>query len=162
MVASMRETSTRVAEASQIAAAAESEDEYPYIVAGAKIFCDHGTHFRRLDLPMCHGVYIRDKAATNEDDCVHPENIPIFGVCFSGSNPNDLVEYSGSNPEDLLPFEGDIDFPIIAKECTPNLGKWLNAKEDVLVDEKPALTARCTIVCRYGGIIGFADDGQGV
>jgi len=37
-------------------------NEYPYIVAGAKIFCDEGTHFRRLDLPESHGACIRDLA----------------------------------------------------------------------------------------------------
>jgi len=124
--------------------------------------CDQGSHFRRLDLPMCHGVRIRDRFATNEDDCVHPDNVPIFGVCFSESNPNELVEYSGSNPEDMRPFGGEITFPIIAKRCTPILGKWLYAKEDTLVDGKPALIGRSILVCCHGGIIGFVDDGQGV
>ena len=136
-------------------------DEYPYIVAGAKIFCDKGTHFRRLDLPKSHGACIRDLAMTNEDDCKHPENIPIFGVCLSSVNPNEEVQYTGSGSEDLLPFE-NVSFPIIGKRCCPEIDKWLNAKDDVLVDGKPALTAKCTMVCCHGGIIGFVDDGQGV
>jgi len=156
----VRETAATVREVAEVANA--SDDDYPYIVAGAKIFCDHGTHLRRLDLPVSHGVYIRDLAMTNEDDCQHPENIPIFGVCLSSANPHEQMQYTGSDSEDFLYSDQDIVFPLIGKKCYPELGKWLNAKEDVLVDDKPALTARCTMVCRNGGIIGFATDGQGV
>lgn len=138
-----------------------AETQYPYIVAGARIFCDQGTHFRKLDLPKCHGAYIRDRAMMNEDDCVHPDNIPTFGVCLADGNDGEKVEYSGSGSEDLLPFEG-VAFPIIGHRCNPKVCKWMYAKEDVLVDKKPALTAECILTCSHGGVIGFADDGQGV
>ncbi|MCL1989778.1 MAG: DUF4280 domain-containing protein [Defluviitaleaceae bacterium] len=158
-IGAAREAAATTREAAQIINA--SDNEYPYVVAGARMFCDKGTHFRRLDLPTCHGAYIRDKAMTNEEDCQHPDNIPIFGVCLSGANPHEDMQYTGSGSEDFLPFE-NVEFPIIGKRCCPEVGKWLNAKEDVLVDRKPALTANCTCVCRNGGIIGFVDDGQGV
>lgn len=136
--------------------------EFPYVVAGAKIYCDEGTHFRRLDLPKCHGVYIRDKAATHEEDSVHPDNIPIFGVCRSAMNANEAVQYDNPYNPDLLPFGEGMSFPILGKRCEPKVGKWLDAKEDTLVDGIAALTVECTLACCYGGIIGFVTDGQEV
>ena len=40
-------------------------DEYPYIVAGAKMVCDQGSHFRRLDLWMM----VRGWADCGEEFC---------------------------------------------------------------------------------------------
>jgi len=134
--------------------------EQYYVVAGATFFCSKGTHFRRLDLPLSHGVYIRDISATNEDDCVVGRNIPTFGVCLSESNGSELVQTT--HTDGLLPFE-NVTLPIIGKRCTPQVGKWIDAKEDKFVDGKPQLTVQCTLVCgRGGGVIGFVDNGQGV
>lgn len=142
--------------------AAPGEAEYPYIVAGARMFCDKGSHFRRLDLPLCHGTYIRDIPMVNRNDSSYPDNVSMFGICVGGAQKNGtLMEYNGSNIEDLLPFEG-VDFPIIGYPCIPKVGRWLNPKDDVLVDGVPAITTESTLVCIYGGVIGFVDDGQGV
>jgi len=143
-------------------AAAEAEvAEYPYVVMGATIFCDKGTHFRYLELPLSHGVDVRDIPAMNEDDCKYPANIPIFGVCLSEGNPSGQ-QVQISDTQEMLPFGDGVALPIIGKPCLPKVGKWLDAKEDTLVDGKPALTTQCTLICCYGGVIGFADDGQGV
>ena len=135
--------------------------EQSYVVAGARFYCNRGTHYRRLDLPMCHGVYIRDKAATNEDDCVPFRNIPPFGVCLSSWNSGG-EQLQTSQTEDMLPF-GNVTLPIIGGRCTPSfMTKWLDSKEDSLVDGKAAVTINCTLVCRSGGgVISFVDDGQG-
>ena len=138
---------------------ADDAEQY-YVVAGATFYCTKGSHFRRLDLPLSHGVSIRGISATNEDDCVVGRNIPTYGVCLSESNGNDLVQTS--HTDGLLPFE-NVSLPIIGKRCTPVVGKWIDAKEDMLVGGKPALTVQCTLVCsRGGGVIGFVDNGQGV
>ena len=89
--------------------------------------------------------------------------VPLaFGLCLSESNTTGQ-EMQTSHAEDLLPFEG-ASFPISGKACTPALTrKWLDPKEDTLVDGKPALTVKCTLCCTTGGgVIAFADDGQGV
>jgi len=135
--------------------------EYPYVVAGATIFCSEGTHFNNLDLPMSHGVYIRDRAAMHEEDSVPGINIPEFGVCRSANNSNG--EKQTSDAVGLLPFDDSVSLPIVGKLCTPMTEKWIDAKEDVLVEGIPALTVECTLVCTQGGgIIAFVDDGQGV
>lgn len=143
-----------------------------YAVRGARIFCTKGSHYRRLDLPKTHGSFLRDKAAMNEDDSVHVENsteevfgnIPTFGICLSDDNDEDDVKTS--HVEGLIfPLMGveidEIDFPLEGSRCIPRIGKWIGAKEDTLVDEKPALTTACTLTCATGGgCIGFIDDGQ--
>ena len=129
-----------------------------YCVAGAKIFCNHGTHFRRLDLPLSHGVYIRDKAAVNERDREFPRNVPAFGVCLSRSNNGSIAQTS--DPVDRMQGSGTTE----GRRCVPHTaGKWINAKADKLVDGRPALTVESTLTCSLGGgVIAFADNGQGV
>ena len=37
------------------------EVQFPYLVRGAELYCNCGTHKRRLNLPICHGVYTNGK-----------------------------------------------------------------------------------------------------
>ena len=120
----------------------EEETQYPYVVRGATIYCTCGSHTRKLDMPVSHGSYIRDKAMLNNEDCKVgiDQNIPPFGACFSSDKDG---------------IEG--------KLCEPKITtKWQGAQEDTLVDGKPALKADCCITCCYGGTIGFMDSGQEV
>ena len=149
-----------------------SEQVYPYVVRGATIYCTAGTHIRALDLPKTHGVFMRGGAAMNEDDSKHIENptsesfgnIPIFGICLSNENENEAAQTL--HTEDLIfPLMGidieELDLPITGKRCTPSVSRWIGAKEDTLVDGKPALTVECTLVCATGGgCIAFINDGQ--
>lgn len=150
-------------------AVAEEKVQYPYVVRGARIYCTCGTHTRRLDMPASHGAYIRDKAMMHEKDCKVgiEHNISPFGACRSEENPGIDIEITDG--KDLLPLcdeEGNAvipETPVKGKLCEPQLGdKWLDAYEDTLVDGVAALTVNCTIVCKYGGVIGFMDDGQEV
>ncbi|MCL1924197.1 MAG: DUF4280 domain-containing protein [Defluviitaleaceae bacterium] len=76
----------------------------PYLVRGARLRCTYGTHTRKLNLPICHGVYITKggELATNhaegrhpmihEKDCKPGEgsegfNISSFGVCQAPNPP---------------------------------------------------------------------------
>ena len=63
----------------------EQEPQYPYVVRGATIYCTCGTHMRKLDMPVSHGSFIRDKAMMNNADCKVgiDQNIPPFGACHS-------------------------------------------------------------------------------
>lgn len=148
---------------------AEEKVQYPYVVRGARIYCNCGTHIRKLDMPVSHGSHIRDKAMLHEKDCVVglDNNIPPFGACRSEENENMKIEISDA--DGLLPLmdeHGGVvipEVPVQGKLCDPQLGKkWLDAYEDTLIDGKPALTVNCTIACKYGGTIGFMDDGQEV
>lgn len=57
------------------------QEQFSYVVHGAIISCEHGSHLNYLNLPQDHGVYIKGKAVMNVGDR-NPENIPTFGVCL--------------------------------------------------------------------------------
>lgn len=65
-----------------------------YLVRGAKLKCSCGSHWRRLNLRQCHGVYVSGKAMINEEDCVcmngKEGNIASFGVCSSEGHPDKM------------------------------------------------------------------------
>ncbi len=147
----------------------EQEVQYPYAVRGATIYCECGTHMRKLDLPVSHGSYIRDKAMMNNEDCKVglDQNIPPFGACRS--DKKDGIDIKIEDAKDLLPIADEngnpveIPMPVEGKLCEPRLeARWAEAQEKTLVDGKPALTVKCTIACSYGGTIGFMDAGQDV
>lgn len=147
----------------------DQELQYPYVVRGARIYCNCGTHIRKLDMPASHGSKIRDKAMLHEQDCKVglDQNIPPFGACHSEENQEIKIEIDDAR--DLVPLADEngnpveAPLPIQGKLCVPKLGaKWLKTQTETLVDGKPALTVQCTIACAYGGIISFIDDGQGV
>ena len=64
--------------------------EFPYLVRGAQLCCTCGTHKRKLNLPLCHGVYIAGNAAVQEEDCQVGDdgNIAAFGICESEGHPS--------------------------------------------------------------------------
>ena len=144
-----------------------SGDGFPYVVRGAGIFCTYGSHLRRLDMPVCHGVYIRGKPVMNEQDCKVglDANIPSFGACQAPGNPNQQIIIK--DPTGMMPIVGKNGepsaptMPVTGALCTPILGeKWLNAYKDTLIDGVPALRTNCSIACIYQGVIYFHNDGQ--
>lgn len=58
-------------------------EEKEYLVRGALLSCDFGSHPRRLNLLKSHGIYIKDHPMIMDSDCIVDENITYFGVCSS-------------------------------------------------------------------------------
>lgn len=60
-------------------------ENYPYLVRGADLRCTHGTHGRKLNLPLDHGVYITGEPLIHELDCIAGDtwNITTLGICNS-------------------------------------------------------------------------------
>ena len=146
-----------------------SKEAYPYIVRGAKIFCTYGSHIRYLDMPVCHGSYIREKPMMHKRDCKVglDANIPPFGACISPENTGqEIIIHDAENILPLQDENGELvmpPMPISGRLCIPMLDvKWCDAHEDTLVDGVPALTVNSTITCSLGGVICFFDDGQEV
>ncbi|MFW5433397.1 DUF4280 domain-containing protein [Paenibacillus apiarius] len=106
--------------------------EYSYVVRGATIRCDCGTDPGVLNLPTCHGVYIKEKPVMNITDSLPQSNISCFGFC---KKTNDLC------------------IPLIC-------AKWTDGKEDVLLDNEPALLSKSKLTCLRGGVISIETDGQ--
>ncbi|MFT8349941.1 DUF4280 domain-containing protein [Clostridium saccharoperbutylacetonicum] len=112
-----------------------------YVVRGARMVCNKGNEVTRINLPASHGTYSKGNPIMIESDNVVGTNISEFGIC-SGACPS-----NGSNEK--------------TKRCQIRiLNKWLNAKEDTLIDGGAALTTVSILICAYGGVIRFITDGQ--
>lgn len=121
-------------------------------VRGAKMFCNCGTHVRRINLPQSHGSFVNDKPMMNEEDNKFTANVPHFGICVSPLNPSGETIY-------LIREEDGQN--IGGKPCEPLfLDKWLGAKESVKVGGLPALTSESGLICGYEGCIRFGTNGQ--
>lgn len=126
-------------------------DHPAYVVRGALMECEMGSHHRRINLPESHGSYVNDKPMMNEEDC-KPNHIPYFGICKSVHNLNSEVVH-------LIAEDGS--GTISGKPCVPIFyGKWMNAKEGTLVEGKAALTTDSVIFCDCKGVVTILKDGQ--
>ncbi|NEW09789.1 DUF4280 domain-containing protein [Paenibacillus sp. SYP-B3998] len=126
-------------------------EESSYIVRGASMWCTSGSHHRKINLPLSHGVYVNGQPMMNQADCSSVDNIPFFGTCKSGSNPNNETIY-------LIGEQGQ---PESGKRCCPKFyGQWELTKSDARVEEKGALITDSQLICAYGGCITFKDNGQ--
>ncbi|NQX66868.1 DUF4280 domain-containing protein [Paenibacillus alba] len=127
-----------------------SENEF-YIVRGAQMVCSCGSHKRRINLPQSHGSYVNDKPMMNEGDYLFHVNVPHFGICTSPLNPSGETIY-------LIAENGQT---ISGKPCCPlQMGKWMQAKENAIVDGKPALTTVSRLVCGYQNNKGEQGSGE--
>ncbi len=121
-----------------------------YVVRGAKMKCDKGTHKKRINLPTSHGTYSNGNPLMNKNDNVVGENISDFGIC-KGSCPS-----SGD-----ITLRKENGGSVTGKKCMVKILKeWTNTKDDSLVNGVPALTTDSILICAYGGIIKFITDGQ--
>ncbi|MBW6410333.1 DUF4280 domain-containing protein [Clostridium weizhouense] len=112
-----------------------------YVVRGASMICNKGTEIKRINLSVSHGVYSNGQPIMNENDNLVGQNISSFGAC-RGNCPS-----SGSNEK--------------IKKCQVMiLKKWMNVKNDTLIEGAPALTTASILICAYGGVIKFITDGQ--
>jgi len=131
-------------------------DEQYYIVRGAQMRCccgdrQVGTHPRKINLPVSHGVYVNGKPMMNEADHTL-DNVPSFGIC-TGSNQ--------TSTEIIYLISEDGAQTIAGPPCIPKiLQKWSNTKQTMLVDGKPALQAESTLYCVNNGKIRFFTTGQ--
>jgi PAB1-binding protein PBP1 len=126
-------------------------DASRYIVRGAKMVCNCGSHARKINLPVSHGSYVNGKPMMNQTDSVPIVNVTAFGVCKNPANPS-------PSPITLM---GENGSPVVGKPCVPAITScWMNTKYDTKVDGLPALTTDSILMCTLGGMITFKTDGQ--
>lgn len=130
-----------------------SHEDEEYLVRGALLKCNCGSHPRRLNLPQCHGVYVLDHPVISEYDCVPENNISYFGVCQAETPP------SGSE-EILLDEFVQEEQQSTGKEvqglrCVPEIhGKWENTNKATKISGNgTAVTTNSYLVCTCGGLI---------
>lgn len=126
-------------------------EEKQYLVRGALLVCDKGSHPRRLNLPKSHGAYVLEHPMINEDDC-GTDNISYFGVCCAGTPPK------GAETVNLVSYGEDAENKdaktVQGPKCCPDIiGKW-NALHGGVV------TTDSYLICNCGGIITPETSGQ--
>ncbi|BCJ92611.1 hypothetical protein acsn021_01800 [Anaerocolumna cellulosilytica] len=130
-----------------------AEEEESYLVRGAMLYCNCGSHPRRLNLPKCHGVYVLNHPVIREDDCEPGKNISYFGVCLGETPPAGAEEILLDQyvPEGETGTGEEIQGP----RCAPDIiGKWRSTNEATCVSgDGTAVTTNSYLVCRCGGLI---------
>lgn len=175
--------------AEEQAAAMREELDKSYILHTALLVCDKAYVSSMEDvnpsyivLPYSHGESIHGLPQLNVDDYIVDENVLNFGICRSPKNPEvqkaartilDEVKNESKSWTDKLMdiFVDDSVNDVCDSEeslaaycagpCIPEFyQKWIDGKEDVLIDGSPALLGRCTLCCKYGGNITIQSSGQ--
>lgn len=129
-----------------------------YAVRGALMRCNHGSHCRRLNLPMDHGSYVLNHPLMCKTDCKAgieggDINIPTFGVC----------EVRKKGETILLKREAPETGNVRGKRCVPDIdGTWEAVHSETHVGEngEGALTTLSYLICNHGGIIEILRSGQ--
>ncbi len=137
-----------------------------YLVRGAQLCCDCGSNRRKLNLNVCHGVYINGHAVVHELDCIQgdEENITWFGACSKDELDTEKILAVGDDGE---------KHP--GKKCKPHIiGVWIDTYDGTTIvdngnkmEDDPdnpvgckTLTVGSFLVCKYGGIISPISSGQ--
>lgn len=133
--------------------------ELNYLVRGALLQCDCGTHPRRLNLPACHGFYTQEHPVIQEEDCKVEININYFGICTAATPPAEAEQVI---LEAFTPPGGTKGPDIQGSKCSPTiLGTWRGTKKDtILGNESAAVTTDSFLICQNGGIISPLTSGQ--
>ena len=121
-----------------------ADESGEYLVRGALLYCDQGTHPRRLNLPQCHGAYVYGNPIIIETDCTK-NNVKFFGVCCSATPPEgaEVQRFEGYVPEGSTETAEPVEGP----RCTPDIvGLWQDCHGGT------ATTNSC-LICNCGGII---------
>ena len=135
-------------------------EENEYLVRGALLYCINGTHPRRINLPICHGSYIKGHPLLHKNDCKMGENISYFGVCESETPPEgaEEIRLAGYVPEGRTEEVEDVQ----GLKCIPDiLGEWRGVKTKTnIIGDFPELTMESYLICNCGGIIQPVTSGQ--
>ncbi len=148
-----------------------------YVVRGAPLMCNCGTHSRHLDMLESHGIYVNRKAVALEEDYKEGVNISYFGHCKSPIT--DLTETISlrmrrnvnTDGVGLSEYDGSI---YVGVKCVPSLHTpWENTHDTTCIAEdgeegmeadectyKKAVTTVSYLSCRQGGIIYPLSSGQ--
>lgn len=150
-----------------------------YIVHTAAITCSCALHESYVVVPIGHGEFIHGIPQLNIGDSKPEINVRSFGICNSPQNPSvqanakkiadEIKNRPKSFTEKVMDFFSKAPSEDVGKDllaqcvgvCTPMIcTEWIDGKEDVLVDGKPALLGKCTLQCSYGGAIKLYTSGQ--
>lgn len=170
-------------EEKRLSAYARNNKRDEYLVRGAVLVCNKGSHKRKLNLPKCHGIYVREFPVLHELECltecqcgIDKCNITHFGIC-EAKPPTEIKTYIKTPLNSRDGVSGVIE----GCKCEPIIiGTWQDCHETTRIvdngtknpmdrkrEEKEGkgkgqsiLTMRSFLICKYGGIIEPIDSGQ--
>ncbi len=153
------------------------------IVTCDKAYSNEGINPSYVVLSKSHGEAIHGQPMLTVEDYKADVNVLNFGICRCPQNPSvqaaarkiikevqeetdswldkvlgifvdkSKTEVSTSETESLAAYCAGVCTPIFHK-------RWIDGKEDVLIDGEPALIGKCTLCCAYGGTITIQTSGQ--
>lgn len=154
------------------------QSSFEYVVRGALLKCDCGTHQRLLNLPKCHGVYINNHPIVHDGDIIsglgddsdkNIINIPSFGICngaLSGEigEGNITLKKEGKRDSQTGQLtEEESGEVLTGKRCKPKITeKWQQTCDKTKIGDEDnyAVTTQSFLICSYGGIITVQNSGQ--
>lgn len=150
-----------------------------YLVRGASLRCNFGSHMRYLDMFETHGVYLEDKPVMYKKDCTVGENIMPFGICSSPTctlTERESFFAGAETDQDGNYIQSPDDRVISGIVCKPEIiGEgWENCKNETKIaknatpgaaspegfDCYEAITTASYLLCRHGGLIFPLNSGQ--
>jgi len=148
---------------------------YPYLVRGAVLYCHVGTHIRKLNLPICHGIYTGEDMhpIIHAEDAEPEKNVMYFGHChgtIGESGDAEQIDLKTVTYTDLEPsYTGDV---ARGYKCKPQIidNQWQMTYRDTRIvrnnqymseaNAVESVTGASFLVCRFGGLIEPLTSGQ--
>lgn len=120
-----------------------------YVCSKAKIKCSYGDKISTLTVLPNRTIWLTGQPQGNISDHTPLTNIAPFGKCHTTSYPPTGAATAAHHGH-LTPMP-----------CIPNTPfPWMGGKNDVLLQNQPALLKTSTLRCIYGGKITITFDGQ--
>lgn len=120
-----------------------------YVCSKAKIKCSCGDKISTLTVFPDRTIWLTGEPQANISDHISMRNIAPFGKCHTTRYPA-TGSATAANHGKLTPMP-----------CVPNTPfPWMGGKDDVLLQNQPALLKSSSCKCVWGGTITFTYDGQ--
>lgn len=120
-----------------------------YVCSKAKIKCSYGDKISKLTVYPDRTIWLTGEPQANISDHISMYNIAPFGKCHTTSYPA-TGSATAANHGKLTPMP-----------CVPNTPfAWMRGKDDVLLQNQPALLKSSSCKCVWGGTITITEDGQ--
>lgn len=120
-----------------------------YVCSKAKIKCSCGDKISTLTVFPDRTIWLTGEHQANISDHISMRNIAPFGKCHTTRYPA-TGSATAANHGKLTPMP-----------CVPNTPfPWMGGKDDVLLQNQPALLKSSSCKCVWGGTITFTYDGQ--
>lgn len=153
-----------------------SEQFRSYVMRGATLMCDKGSHERKINLIYDHGWGIEIKDIEGENGKLHPfmlskdtivgdetaagkvqQNVSWFGCCSGNIKGSEKICLKNpNNSNDPLAY---------GPKCKPQIvGEWQNIKNDIQIENgevlsSPLVANSSYLTCACGGLITIKDSG---